>query len=101
MNTEEKIKLSITLDEYESKLLRAATKIALPHCIKELEPSDFRRMMRLALWAFLRGVIKENKKVQYPVVAVLRDETAEEQGDRIAWNIPKPASDWTVPNRWN
>ena len=97
LNTGEKIQLTITLNEWESRLLRAATKIACPQGYCEGERSDFRRMLHLALWAFLRAVIIENRKIGMPVMAELRAETENEQRTRIADEIPMPESSrWQV-----
>ncbi len=78
-----KIKISLTLDEYESELLRAAAKIALPPAYDEIcSRSDNRRLLRLALLAFLRGAITDGRRINCPMVAELRPETADEVFER-------------------
>jgi len=60
MNTEnDRIKMSITFNQYESRLIRAAAKIVMP--IDPLETGrngDHRRIVWLALAAYCRGVIR-------------------------------------------
>jgi hypothetical protein len=93
MKTEnDKIKVTITLDEYTSALMREAKKIALPADFDlTFSKSDNHRMVRLALMAYLRGVIKYGQECNFPMIAELRPETPAELNERANDSMPNQA----------
>ena len=100
-----KIKKTITFDEYETKLLRRAMQMALPGSNHFRLEKDLRRIIMLAILSFCRGVIKQGRKVEGPMVAELRQETEDEYKARLAGEVPTSKPDpWPNPwdrSRWN
>ena len=103
---EEKLNLSITFDEYESRLIRQAARIVFA-MHNEMRPktqsADFRRLIRWAVLAFCRAVIQDGR-ITFPIAADLRLENPIEQQDRIAGKIPETGMHGTPGgdrNRWN
>jgi hypothetical protein len=85
----DKLKMSITLDEYTAQLLREAVKLAMPDSEKYgEEKQDRHRMVHLALMSFLRAVIKAKGRIVYPVMVDLRAETSSEMIERLAGKMP-------------
>jgi hypothetical protein len=58
----EKIKINLTLKESDADLFRKALEIVFPASKNCLLPSDKRRLVTFALWAFLRAAIKDGKE---------------------------------------
>ena len=100
---DERLKLSITFDEYESRLIRAAARIMfamhdeLPAATKR---QDYRRLIRWAILAVCRSVI-QGGRISFPIAADLRVENPMETSERIAGKIPAPGSGFNQNNRWN
>jgi len=86
----ERIKINITLGDYETKLFREACKVGLPalHRWEEDSKDAKRRMIMLMLLGFLRGVIQGGQALISPAIAELRSETEKELNDRVADVVP-------------
>ena len=108
MHINEKLKLPLTLDGYEAALLKRAAAILEP---ENQDISDywsrrsFRRLIRFALWAYLRAVIANPESVrdgELLLAAALRKETPAELAERLNGKLPgSNSADWRAPNRWN
>ena len=103
---DDRLKLSITFDEYESRLIRQASRIVFA-MHDEMDPKtkrkDFRRLIGWAVVAFCRAVI-QGGRITFPVAVDLRLENPIEQQDRIAGKIPETGTCGTSGgdrNQWN
>jgi hypothetical protein len=100
---DDRLKFSITFDEYESRLIREAARIVFA-MHDEMPPKskreDYRRLVRWAVVAFCRAVIQHGK-IRFPVAVDVRAENPIEQRDRIARKIPAPGSGLNQCNPWN
>jgi hypothetical protein len=88
---DDRLKLSITFGEYESRLIRQAAKIVMAMhghpCLGEIR-KDYRRIIMLAVLAYCRGVIKRGECPDTPVMADLRRETPAEYELRTKDKMP-------------
>ena len=85
--------MSMTFDDYSSKLMREAAKIVAPNYLsparENSENKAFRRVLDMALLAYCRGVIKSGPGECCGLfVAELRQETKAETALRIAGMLP-------------
>lgn len=95
MNTGEKIKLTITIDEYDAKMLDKAlqTVYRLPGFGRQdVTSRDRNWVLRWAILSICRGIIRAGKMVT-PLAVELRPETADETRARLAGEIPGQPSD--------
>jgi hypothetical protein len=102
---DDRLKLSITFDEYESRLIREAARLLFgkPYG-PQMERKDCRMTITRAVMAFCRGVIFQKWRDVCPPVAVLRQENEIEQRERIAGKIPETGPAGMLGgdcNRWN
>ncbi len=82
--------MSISFDEYESKLIAEAAKM-LSSFYRDpyRERKNYRRIVCLAIMAYCRGAIIYGGEISnFPTVAELRQETASEKKDRVADVLP-------------
>lgn len=97
-------RLTVSFDEYETRLLEEASKLVCPGHSGDLYfmRKGYRRVIMLALLAYARGVIKRGTRVQGPEIAVVRPETPAEFQARVKeWVSGITTTAWQMPNRWN
>lgn len=100
---DDQLKMSITFDEYETRLIRAAARMT--HALHDLDIEsvkrrDYRWVIRWAVIAFCRGLIQRGK-INFPVSADLRPEDPIEQAERLANKIPAAGICVNQNSRWN
>jgi len=101
-----KTRLSLSFNEYEMALIEKTAAMILKYhdhpCFKDDKQKNYRRVLRLAVLAYTRGVIIGGISDDYVSIAKLRPETKEECDARCNRQIPSSNNnDWRVPNRFN
>lgn len=101
-----KTKITCTLDEYEAQLLDRAIRVGcrLRGDGDEPESSNRRFILRWLIWSVCSAIIR-NGEMSFPFAVDFRQETAEEQRQRLAKELPEGPQDAhrfiPPPNRWN
>jgi hypothetical protein len=101
---DDRLKLSITFNEYESRLIREAARIVFAmhdEMDTKTKRADCRRLIYWAVMAFCRAVILKKWRPIYPPVAELREENPMERRERLAGKIPESSAGFNQNTQWN
>lgn len=93
------MKIHLTLDDYDARLLEAAIRTACPgHSL----PADRRWVLRWLILAGAAAIIREGKMPR-PLAVELRKETEEETRQRLENELPQKieAPPSPPPRRWD